>query len=252
MSIPAKKIVKIASWVFLYVILAFGVLAVLFTLTAKKSDYGAAEIFGYQFFTVESESMEKNPNCDVSEYKIKSIPLHSLVFVELKPQNAEERQEWYASLKVGDVLSFRYNYTRPVTVTHRIVSIEENSTGGYLIELKGDNAPGSANQSTQKINTALDGESTNYIIGKVRGQSRFLGALLFAIRQPLGLTFIVIVPCIIIILLEILRIISVLGEDKRKRLLEEQQSKDDEIERLKKRVAELEGASNEPFDNEDT
>ena len=79
-----------------------------------------------------------------------------------------------------------------------------------------------------------------------------MGALLFAIRQPLGLTFIVIVPCIIIILLEILRIISVLGEDKRKRLLEEQQSKDDEIERLKKRVAELEGASNEPFDTEDT
>ena len=251
MKNPAKKIVKIVSWVVLYVILAFGVLAVLFTLTAKRSDYGAAQVFGYQIFTVESESMEKNPSYDVSEYEIKSIPLHSLVFVEMKPQDKQACEEWYSSLKVGDVLSFRYRYTQQVTVTHRIVSITEISTGGYLIELKGDNAS-SANQASQIINTSLDESGTNYIIGKVTGQSRTLGSLLFAIRQPIGMTFIIIIPCFIIILLEILRIVSVLGEDKRIKLLEEQQTKDEEIERLKKRVAELESSNQDSSEDQNT
>lgn len=240
MKASAKKIIKITSWVVLYVILAFGILAVLFTLTAKKSDYGAAQIFGYQMFTVESLSMEKNPNCDVSNYKIKSIPLHSLVFVEMKPQDEQELDKWYSSLEVGDVLSFRYRYSlkQQVIVTHRIVSITENSNGGYLIELKGDNPGGAATPALQTIDT-----SDKSIIGKVTGQSRILGALLFAIKQPVGATFIIILPCLIIILLEIFRIFSVFEEDKRKKLLLEQQSKDEEIERLKKRVSELETSS---------
>lgn len=234
----AKKILKTISFILLYTALAFGLLAVIFTLTAKRSEYGASQIFGYQFFTVESESMEKSEICDVSAYDVKSIPLHSLVFVQLKPEDKQELQEWYSSLEVGDVLSFRYRYAKPTTITHRIVSISENSTGGYIIELRGDNGDGS--QLTQTINTSHDATGSNYIIGKVTGQSRLLGALLFAIGQPLGLMFIIIVPCIIIILLEIFRIVTVIGEDKRKKLLEEQRKKDDEIERLKKRVAELE------------
>ena len=243
MSVSVKKTFKIISYVILYSLLAFAVLVLLFTLTAKRSDYGATEVFGYQLFTVESESMEKNPNCDVSKYDVRSIPMHSLVFVELKPQDTQERQDWYASLKVGDVLSFRYRYAREVTITHRIISITQNSTGGYLIELKGDNASDADKQAIQTINTSLEETSSNFIIGKVTGQSRALGSLLFAVRQPLGLTFIVIVPCVIIILLEIFRIVTVLNEDKRRKLLVEKQQYEDEIEKLRQRVAELEGVA---------
>lgn len=237
-KLSSKKLLKIASYVLLYTALAIGIFAVLFTLTARKSETGAAQIFGYQLLSVESASMEENPDTDVSEYDVKSIPEHSLVFVQVKPSDPQKRHEWYSSLEVGDVLTFRYRYVRQVTVTHRITKITDNGEGGYLIELKGDNATDP--DSVQTINTSLDESSPNYIIGKVTGQSRFLGKLLYAIRTPLGLTFIIIVPCAVIIVLEILRLISVFGKNEKTKLIEEQRLKDAEIEKLKKRVAELE------------
>ena len=237
-NLLAKKVFKIASYVLLYTALAIGALAVLFSLASKKGETGAVQVFGYQLLTVESSSMEKNPNTDVSDYDVKGIPQHSLVFVQSKPKDTQKRQEWYSSLKVGDVLSFRYRYVTQVTVTHRITKITDNGTGGYLIELRGDNA--ADRNSFQTINTSLDESSPNYIIGKVTGQSRFLGKLLYAIQTPPGMTFIIIVPCIVIIVLEILRLVSVFGKNEKKKLLEEQRIKDAEIEHLKKRVAELE------------
>ena len=234
----AKKALKIFSCVLLYTLLAVGVLSVLFTLTAKRSETGAVQLFGYQFLTVESASMEKNPQTDVSAYKIKDIPEHSLVFVQVKPKDISKRNEWYASLKVGDVLSFRYSYVQQVTVTHRITDITENGEGGYIIKLKGDNAESST--SVQTINTSLDGTSENYIIGRVTGQSRLLGNFLYAMRTPLGSVLIIILPCFVIILIEILRIVSVLNKNRQSKMLEEQQLKDEEIQALKKRIAELE------------
>ena len=156
--------------------------------------------------------------------------------MQAKPKDKTARDEWYSSLKVGDVLSFRYQYVQQVTVTHRITNIIENSDGGYLIELMGDNS----SNSVQSINTSLDESGSNYIIGKVVGQSRLLGGFLHALRTPIGLTFIILLPCVVIITIEVLRIISVFNKNSRQKLLEEQQIKDAEIAALKERIAELE------------
>ena len=134
-----KKIGKIALDVLLYIFLAICIFAVFVTVVSKRDSDGAAEVFGYQMRVVTSDSMSESEFTDVSSFKIKDIPIRSMVFVKVMPDDPAEADEFYRSLKVGDVLTFRYVYTTQVTITHRITSITEKDTGGFIIELAGDN-----------------------------------------------------------------------------------------------------------------
>lgn len=241
------KIGKIVGDILLYAFLLLGVFAVVITLASKKGTDGAAEIFGYQMRIISSDSMAPCDQTDVSQFEIGSLPLRSMVFVEVIPQ--EETDQWYRDLKVGDVLTFRYVYTRQVTITHRITSIVEKETGGFLIQLEGDNKNADAQQLTQIIDTSI-AENTNYVIGKVVGQSRALGFVTSLLQEPVGLVLIIIVPCLIIIVLEILRIISVLGADRKKKEQHEKQQKDQELEELRRRLAQLEQQAQPPVDTQ--
>lgn len=234
-----KKIGKITLDVLLYLFLALCVITLVLSITAKKDIDGAAELFGYQMRVITSDSMEKCELTDVSDYKIGSIPLRSMVFVKLMPEDAAKADEWYRSLQVGDVLTFRYVYTNQVTITHRIVSIEEKATGGFIIELEGDNKNSDSDQLTQTIDTSVE-NSTNYVIGKVTGQLFLLGFIVSILKTPIGIIFIIIVPCFIIILLEVLKIFSAFGAERRKREQEEAQKKNNELEELRRKLAELE------------
>ena len=170
-------------------------------------------MFGHELRLVVSESMEKSEETDVSGYKIKDIPLHSLIFIETVPEDEAEAQEWYGNLKVGDVLTFRYVYTTQETITHRIVSIEPNDGGGYTISLQGDNKGTADGVLTQVIDTSAT-DSLNYVIGKVTGKSVALGYVITAVQSPWGIIFIVIVPCLIIIVFEIIRIMCIFSQKK--------------------------------------
>lgn len=234
-----KKISDIAINVLLYLFLFVCIVAVIITVVSKRDSDGTAEVFGYQMRVVTSDSMAKCELTDVSGYEIKSIAFRSMVFVETLPEDEAEREEWYADLRVGDVLTFRYVYVRQVTITHRITSITEKETGGYIIELAGDNKNSETGALTQVIDTS-EQNSTNYVIGKVVGQSYPLGFLISMLKQPLGLIFIIIIPCFIIILLEVIKIIGVAGAEKKKREQEEQAKKDSEIEELRRKLEALE------------
>ena len=194
--------------------------------------------------------MEKCEETDVSKYKIKDIPLKSMVFIELVPESEAEAKAWYKTLKVGDVLTFRYKYDRQETITHRIIEIKENvdgtgePTGGYTITLRGDNVAlkndtgaSKADVGTQIINT--DQESVNYVIGKVTGQSKFLGTVIYTLKQPIGIALIIIIPSAIIMILEIMKIVGIVGEEKKKKAQEEKDKQQNEIESLKKQLEEL-------------
>lgn len=239
-----KKIGKIALDVLLYLFLAVCVFALVLTISSKKDVDGAAEIFGYQMRVITSDSMAKCELTDVSNYKIKSIPLRSLIFVKRMPQDEREADDWYRSLKVGDVLTFRYVYTNQVTITHRITSITEKETGGFLIELAGDNKNSDSGQLIQTIDTSID-NNTNYVIGKVTGQFFLLGFIISLLKTPLGMIFIVIVPCFIIILLEVLKIVGAYSAERKKREQEETQKKDTELAELRRRLAQLENQNRE-------
>ena len=234
-----KKIGSIVLNVLLYAFLAICIFAVFVTVFAKREADGAAEIFGYQMRVVTSDSMAKCELTDVSEYEIKDIPVRSMVFVEVMPDDPTEADQWYSDLKVGDVLTFRYVYTTQVTITHRITAITEKEDGGFIFQLAGDNKNSEDGVLYQEIDTSIP-NNTNYVIGKVVGQAKILGMIVSALMQPVGIVLVIIVPCIIIITIEVIKIAKVFMDDKRSRELEDKENKEKELEELKRRLAELE------------
>ena len=109
----------------------------------------------------------------------------------------------------------------------------------FIIELAGDNTTSESKQLYQTIDTSIP-DSTNYVIGQVVGQSYPLGVLMSIISHPIGTVLIVILPCAIIVLLEVLKIVRLLTGDKKKKAAEERARKDAELEELRRKVAELE------------
>ena len=241
----AKKIAKIVANVLLYVFIMMCVLAVVITITGKKRGDDGVTLFGKQLRIVLSPSMEECDQTNVSAYDIKDIPVKSMVFIDIVPEDRDEAQKWYADLKVGDVLTFKYVYVRQEVITHRIVHIAPNENGGYTIDLEGDNKNDADGVLTQTIDTSKT-DSTNYVIGKVVGQNYLLGVIISALKTPLGLILAVILPSLIIVILEVLRIVKMLEADKRERAQTKIDDQQNELEALKRRLAELEQTRDPP------
>lgn len=239
-----KKVFKIIGNVLLYFIIAITIFILVITITSKKDSDGAATVFGYQLRFVQSDSMEECSLTDVSDYEIKSIRVKSCIFVKVVPESEEEKNEWYKQLKVGDVLTFKYEYDKQETITHRIVNIEEKPTGGYLITLEGDNKDADINLLQQTIDTSLE-DSPNYIIGKVTGQSYLLGLLVYALQTPVCVVCLIIIPCLIIIVFEVIKVVKVFSKDKKDKLQEEKRKQTEEIEELKRQIEELKNKNKE-------
>lgn len=248
-----KKVLNIFLNVILYVFLAICVFVLLVCIISKRDGDGAAEVFGYKIFVVVSPSMEKCEDTSVEGYEIKDIPVGSMVFVQTAPDiekdGREKVDEWYSQLKAGDVLTFvTDDYGSQLTITHRIVKIEKLGSGGYRIELKGDNTGVNGDGTeikdkpkamTQVIEDTSDETAFDYVIGKVTGKSFLLGWIAYSMQKPLGIVLIIIIPCAVIILLQVFRIISVLSEDKKKKTEEDKIKTEKELEELKKQLAEL-------------
>lgn len=228
-------IFEIIMYLFMIVCM-FGIIIAIFS---KKDVDNTAILFGHQMRVVETPSMEECELTDVSKYDIKSLPVKTLIFIEVVPEDEQKKEKWYADLEIGDVLTFKYLYTRQETITHRIIDIIKKDTGGYLIYLEGDNKDSEEGVLTQIIDTSVS-ESPNYVVGKVVGQSYPLGLLIYALKSPIGLIFIILIPCAVIIIFEIIKIINVFSAEKKAKEKENQQKQLDELEELKKKIAQLE------------
>ena len=235
-----NKILSIIGNVIMYLFIAISVFGVILTINVKKGDDGAATVFGVQMRYVISPSMEKSEFTNTDDFDIKEIPLNSMVFVSVVPEDESEAYAWYGDLEIGDVLTFRYVYTTQETITHRIVDIEEKEDkSGFIISLEGDNKNSETGTLTQVIDTSLK-NSPNYVIGKVVGQSRIIGLAVTVLKSPVALVCIVILPCTAIVIWEILKIARILGADKKQKEEEEKERQKNELEELKRRLAELE------------
>lgn len=203
-----KKIARVASTVLLFLIVIACGIAMILALLAKRADGDAPTLFGYQLRVVTTDSMAACDLTDVSDYNIGSIPAGSMVFIKTMPEDTAEAENWCQDLQVGDVLTFRYTYAEEVTITHRIISITEKETGGYLIELAGDNKNSTTynNQLTQTIDTSIAVRS-NYIVGKVTGQSALLGAIA---GRPTAILLMALLVGFLVILIEAMRFVSLL------------------------------------------
>ncbi len=233
-KVKLKKIGNIVLDVVIYVFFAVCIFALICTIMAKQSsDDGAITIFGTQMRVVVSESMEKCDAVDVSEYKIKDIPISSLVFIETVPDDPVKAKAWYDNLAVGDVLTFRYVITaQQETITHRITEKTEKE-GGWIIELQGDNRNSEDGVMTQTIDTTLANKSLNFIIGKVTGTSLVLGAALNFLKEPIGIVLCIILPSLIIMVYEIYKLFGALNAKKIKAEEDKHQRQEAEMEVLK-------------------
>ena len=234
------KVLGIIGYVVFGVFILLAVFLVIISIGAKKADDGAATIFGYQFRTVLTESMEENERTDVSGFKIKSLKKDSLVIVDCAPDPAKEEKshEWYSKLKVGDVLTFYYReLSKTVPITHRITKIVELENGGYYIELKGDNDPDSVPQVIK--DTSNYAGNLDYVIGKVVGSSYTFGVVITSLQSKIAIVLAIIVPCVIIIVFEAIKITRILGQDKRDKLIEEKKQKEDEMKSQEDEIARL-------------
>lgn len=253
------KALQIAGDVLFCLIIAFALFVLIISVSSKRDADGTATVFGYQLRFVRSGSMEKCDQTDVSGYKIKSIPVKSCVFIKKAPAPEDQQalNEWCSALSVGDVLTFQYSKygaanIQDKVITHRIVKIEPKE-GGYIITLEGDNKNDTGSVGQQVIDTTK-ADGLDYIIGKVEGQSYFLGLCVYALKSPVGLIFIIIVPCMIVIAYEVIKIITVLNKDKKDRQQQEKTAKEDEIALLRKQLEELQksgGTAEAPRQNSD-
>ena len=249
---PKTKLQKILDAVFTVVVVIVAIFAafVLFiTITSKRSADGAINVFGYQFRTILTGSMEKcrhddpNEECDhvdISGCDVGHLSVGTMIFIQTVPGDEANADKWYEGIKEGDVLTFHYNGMG--VVTHRVIYIEKNSTGGYVIDLMGDNRGSDGTAGVQTVIT--DKKDNNYIIGKVVGQNEFLGWLVTTVKSPIGAILVIFVPCLIIVIVEVVRIIMTLvaskkEKDKEKQDIAESQRNavQSDIEELKKQIA---------------
>ena len=210
-----KKILRIIIDLLLSCFLVLVALSVVVVVLSKRDVDGTAEVFGHQLRIVTSDSMGECELTDVSKYDIKSIPVESLIVVQTIPDDPNEAQEWYRNLKVGDVLTFRYVYGTQITITHRVASITEKE-GGFIIDLAGDNKNAKDNQLYQTIDTTIP-NNPNYVVGKVVWSSLWAGKLLSTLRTPIGLIFLIWIPCVIIIIMQVYEIGTATDNRKQRR-----------------------------------
>ena len=244
-----KKIANIVLNIVLYIFIAVCIFSLGLSIFSKKDADGTAELFGYQMRVVASDSMGACEFTDVSDYEIGSIPVRSLVFIKTMPDDAKSADDWYRSLKVGDVLTFKYVYKTQVTITHRITSITEKETGGFIIELEGDNKNSDSKLLTQTIDTSIP-NNTNYVIGKVVAKAYILGLIVSFLMEPLGIVLLIILPCLVIIFLEVIKIAKLFAAEKKRIADEKIAEKEKELAELRARLSALQTDNNSREDKE--
>ena len=246
----AGKAINVIFNILLGVFIVCAAFVLTISVVSKKDSDGTATIFNTQLRFVQSDSMDECDQTDVSQYKIKSIKVKSCVFVNVIPEDEEERAKWLDEIEIGDVLTFKYVYTKQETITHRVVNKVSNNNGGYIITLEGDNKSSTTGTLKQTINTS-DVDSPNYIVGKVVGQSYVLGLIIYALKSTLGIVLIIIIPCSIIIIYNAIKIFRVCAGDRKEKAMAQVESQNKKIEELKKQLEMLQKNTSNKEENED-
>lgn len=130
--------------------------------------------FGYKFYSLFSTSMEPK--------------IHSGSLVVIYRSTYE--------YQIGDVIAFYALVDgRETIVAHRVVDY-----GGNVYITKGD-----SNKSNDAVNVL-----PRLVVGKIIFHCPYIGYLLHAISQPLGLLFVVVLPSAAIVIIELVKIIKII------------------------------------------
>ena len=198
-KVNIKKILKIVGDVLFGLVIIF-VLFISITNLKAKSSGGIPNIFGYGYVNVLSDSMNGD--------KDDSFKKNDMVFVKLL--STEEAK----NLKVGDIITYKGRLTgtsETGIISHRIVSVEEN---GYVT--LGDNP---------LINADTGKEFVAYssVMGVVTGHWSNAGVVFAWFGTSVGFFVVVVGPCIIFLVYEIICFTkTILEYNQEKKLLAEE------------------------------
>ncbi len=263
----AKKIINIILDALFISFAVFAVVAIIFRSTTNNNKDGRS-INGYQLRTVETGSMAENNHIDPETYKsysIHTLPVNSLIRIKEAPEAEEKKAQFYEDLKVGDVVTFVY-YTSingklgQYVYTHRLIEkiAVAGEQGGYRLTLMGDAETASGGVQTVYTNPLSEEQSFSYVIGKVVWVNHPIGEVVSFLKSRSGILVLVVIPCSILCLFEIGKIIFYVTKDKKekKALVEAEKeaqldSNQAEIENLKAQLAALQNKEQAEADKVD-
>lgn len=165
--------------------IVFGALILYVMMIAFQRFSNNQSILGYRIFTVASGSMEPT-------YKVGDV----ILVKDTDP----------SKLQVGDVITYLGNQSSVsgMLITHRIIKIEQKTDGTLAYTIKGD-----ANQMEDPI---ID---SSQIYGKVVTKLSFFTIISNIIHNQFGFFFLVFIPIVLFIFLEVADTIMDIKEEKK-------------------------------------
>lgn len=176
-----RKALDLVANIIMSIVLVALVLGIIAAGSSRISGDGYPGLAGYRIFNVLSGSM--NPTF---------APGSAVITSEVDPAN----------LKIGDVVTFKVPEEQDMIVTHRIVRIN-NEAGQMSFITRGD-----ANNSED-----TSPRPAGNIIGQVVLGIPYLGYLAAFTQTKMGLLFMIVIPALILIVLEIKNIWEALEDD---------------------------------------
>ena len=220
-----KKILNIALKVFTYLLVAFTVFMMLFTvITVTTVDKNDRNIFGYKFYIVQTDSMslsEKNPDAEIY-FDAGDI------IVSRTPKDP-------AALQPGDVITFMSinSSSYGETITHMIREVKVSDSGRVL------------GYETYGTNTGTSDEALvtpDYVLGVYVAKMPAVGRFFAFVKSVPGYITCILVPFLLLIGYNGTNVIRLFRQHKREQMAEIQAEKDQieqEREEAKRMMAEL-------------
>lgn len=193
-----KRIIKIVLtvlyYVFIVLLLSFSIITI-----ASKGERDIPNVFGRGYLAVRTDSMNGD--------KEDSFAAGDLIYVRIL--NDKTREE----LKVGDIVTF-YDYDLRFLNTHRIVEINETSTGKSVVT-QGDKA-GAPRDPARPIEDILAIHTSTKKGG---------GAFILFIQSKLGFGLLIVLPVFILFVVQGVRFYLIIKGNKQAVDLEAEREK---------------------------
>lgn len=211
MNTTAKKILNISSKVIAWLLVAFTVFMMVFTIiTVTTVDKNERSIFGVRFYIVQTDSMSLSENNKDMEVHFNAGDIILIKDVENK-----------TALKEGDIIAFMSmnEISYGETVTHMIREVKKTEDGkilGYV---------------TYGTNTGTSDEALvepDYVIGQYSGKLPRVGNFFAFVKSTPGYIICILVPFLLLILYNGVNVIRLFRKYKREQM-EAMQAERDKI-----------------------
>lgn len=208
----AKKALNIALKVISWLLIAFTVFIMVFTIiTVTTADQNERSIFGTKFFIVRTDSMslsDKNKDLDVH------FDAGDIVLIKSLDEDAKKQ------LEIGDVIAFVSTNSTSYgeTITHMIRDVVRNKDGQLL------------GYTTYGTNTGVNDEALvepSYVLGTYSGKLPGVGNFFAFVKSTTGYIVCILVPFLILIIVNGIQVIRLFRKYKREQAAVLQAEKDE-------------------------